>query len=130
MAFYEPARNEYGGEDFSGSLDGIVILAAIFFFYLGLAWICKRTCKTEASVQRFFKVFTHGPNIALLAFFLYHNPFKSFNFFMGMIGAMITSSFIFWVIREVFIHTTWQEIETIRSRLENSQMENSSNNDD
>jgi len=111
MAYYTPDRNEYGDEDYLGSVDGIFILIVIFLIYLGLSWICKKTCKTELSVRRFFSTFTHGPNISLFLFFLYHNPFKSINAFMGMVGTMIVSTFLFTCMREVFTKLTWKEIE-------------------
>ena len=119
MAFYTPERNEYGGEDYGGSVDGILLLIAIFLFYLGSKWVCKKICRTKSSVIRFFNIITHGPNILLLVFFLYHNPFKNFNNFMGMIGSMIVSSFIMWGVREVFIDSTWEEIEIMIEKPSN-----------
>ncbi|WP_350296359.1 hypothetical protein [Limnohabitans sp. Rim8] len=123
MAFYTPSRNEYGGEDYSGSIEGILILTAIFLVYYGSSWLCKKICKTESAVNYFFNIITHGPNLALLIFLLYHNPFKSFNNFMGMIGTMIVSSFIFWGVREVFINLTWKDIEATIKKSERSNLE-------
>ena len=118
MGYYTPDRNEYGGEDYSGSLDGIVILISIFFFYFALAWICKHICKSELAVIRFFQIVTHGPNIGFLMLVLYRDPFRSFSHFMGSLGFMIFSTFLFWGVREVFTTTTWQEIKTKIERKE------------
>lgn len=119
MAYFTPDRNEYGGEDYAGSLEGILILVAIVFVYAGLMWLCERICKTEAGVKTFFKVVTHGPNIAFLVFFLAYNPFRSFNSFLAMVGSMIFTTFMFWGIREALTDTTWKSIQIREAKRKN-----------
>ena len=89
----------YGGPN--DTFEGMLIFAGIFFFYVAVIQICIWICNNEKSAKTIINALTHGLNILLIVFILLHNPFKSFNSFLGLIGMSIVTTFLAFMFNSV-----------------------------
>ena len=95
---------------------GLLILVAIFFFYVAVMKVCYWTCYSERWARRFINFFTYGLNVIFILFILLHNPFSSFNSFFGFIGSVIVITFITFMFNNVCCDVVIKDIKVRNER--------------